>query len=197
MKEEKPKKKRRMPGTKPRSPDAPAPAPVYRPGVQCPQSSYTEEVGEYVCRKLANGESLTRIAESLGVDLWTIYYWKQKNDSFSQNFAQARVQEADAMDAAIRDIADETRAGRLNPQAARVVMEAYKWRAERLKPATYGAQSQINHVTTHQLNQLDRMAVEDLRALKAKLLIPLINPKAKIIEPIPEGGGPSDDDMPV
>lgn len=146
---------------------------------------YTKDLGEEVCRRVADGQSLVKIIEELGLGgMGTIYDWTLEDGYFGENYARAREAQADAMDGKIHKVGEDVEAKKLDPASARVMLEAYKWRAERLKPKVYGAQGQVTHISTSQAD-LDRLSTDDLRAMKAKLLAPVIDQDGEAISPKP------------
>jgi hypothetical protein len=61
--------------------------------------------------------------------------WAADDDDFGTEYARAREAQAEVMDDKILTAAGEAKA---DPQAARVQIDAYKWRAAKLAPKRYG-----------------------------------------------------------
>lgn len=100
-------------------------------------SLYTLELGEEICQRIAEGESLRTIcAEDAYPDRVTVLRWLNQHPDFATIYAQAREAQGDVMDEKILSTADAC----TNETAAadRVKIAAYQWRAERLKPKAYG-----------------------------------------------------------
>lgn len=100
-------------------------------------SSYTNEIAELICERLANGESLLRICNEDGMpSRMTVYNWLLNKQDFFDKYVRAREIQADHMD----DLVNETArvCTPFNAQAVRVQIDAYKWRAAKLKPKSYG-----------------------------------------------------------
>lgn len=100
-------------------------------------SLYTVELGEQICHRIAQGETLQTIClDSELPDRITVWRWLDKHPDFATLYARAREAQGDVMDEMILSTADactsETAA------ADRVKIAAYQWRAERLKPKAYG-----------------------------------------------------------
>jgi hypothetical protein len=72
----------------------------------------------------------------------SVLLWLRTYDEFSTQYARAREEQADAMDDEILDTARSTT--NENAQAARVQIDAFKWRAARLAPKKYGDKLDIN-----------------------------------------------------
>lgn len=54
-------------------------------------STYTEEIADEICRRLANGEFLRVICREEGMPHWnTVHDWKQANPEFAGRVARAR-----------------------------------------------------------------------------------------------------------
>lgn len=117
--------------------------PLVRPAVGRP-SSYTEDVSTSILDLIALGQSLRSICERSDMpDRTTVIRWLGKHDEFAARYARARELQADAMDDLILDTAEAT--DHTNHQASRVKIDAYKWRASKLKPKVYGDRTQLEH----------------------------------------------------
>lgn len=98
-------------------------------------SSFTQELADLICRRLAEGESLLQICRDDDMpDRHTVIRWKNDNEDFRAQYARAREDQGDAyadlgMNAAIT--ADD-------PAKGRLAYDAYRWYAGKLKPGTYG-----------------------------------------------------------
>lgn len=54
-------------------------------------STYSEEIADEICRRLANGEFLRVICREEGMPHWnTVYDWKDENPEFAGRIARAR-----------------------------------------------------------------------------------------------------------
>lgn len=104
---------------------------------------YTEELAESILDRLANGESMVQICKTEGMPgLRTVMRWAKEHDVFGTRYAQAREAQAEVMDDMILTAAKEAKS---DPQAARVQIEAYKWRAAKLAPKRYGDATTLKH----------------------------------------------------
>jgi hypothetical protein len=68
----------------------------------------------------------------------TIYLWMSEIEGFSNKYARACDERADHRAEMIDDIAERCLSGEVDPQAARVAIDAHKWTASKLKPKKYG-----------------------------------------------------------
>lgn len=100
-------------------------------------SSFTQETADLICERIAEGESLRQICEDEGMPhRVTVLRWLDSNGGFAAKYARARELQGDVMDEKILAVADECT--NENAQAARVKIDAYKWRAAKLAPKKYG-----------------------------------------------------------
>lgn len=132
-------------------------------------SSYTEEMADIICERIANGESLKAICEEEGMpSKSTVFKWLSENQSLSDKYARAREAQADALFDDILSIADDGRndwmerkdaedenmGWRENGEALRrsqLRIDARKWMAGKLRPKKYGEKLDIEQKTTHEV----------------------------------------------
>ncbi len=97
----------------------------------------TPELIEAICDAIADGQSLRAICEADDMPTTqTIRRWLEDDAGFVAKYARAREAQADVMDDLIL-----TTAKACDPEnavAARVKIDAFKWRASKLKPKVYG-----------------------------------------------------------
>lgn len=117
-------------------------------------SSYTVEIGDAICERIADGESLRAIC--LGDDMPSksaVFRWLGTDLAFRDQYARAKEAQAEAMADDIVDIADDgsndwmERNAQDNPgwvangeaiQRSRLRVDARKWVASKLLPKKYG-----------------------------------------------------------
>ncbi|WP_422346940.1 terminase small subunit protein [Stenotrophomonas sp. DR009] len=124
-------------------------------------STYSEEVGEAICERIADGESLKGIC----LDDWmphraTVFRWLASNERFRDMYAHAREEQAETLADEIVGISDEgctmiraTKHGSADDDGEgntevvfdstavarnRLRVDARKWVAAKLKPRKYG-----------------------------------------------------------
>ena len=126
----------RKPGRQPKK-DKPAGAvakPVNENYVQ-----YSDEVALEICALRSEGMSLRAICRMKGMPSnRTIILWRRKSAEFAEMYRLASEDCADAHVTDIEDIAERVLSGKLDPQAARVAIDAKKWVACKLKNKAYG-----------------------------------------------------------
>jgi hypothetical protein len=117
---------------------------------------YTKELGDIICSRIAEGESLREIIKTQGMpDRTVVYDWLLRDPEFANHYTRAREDQADTLADEIIAIADE------QPEIIAVIdkktgaliehkldhaflqwqknrMDARKWTAMKLKPKKYG-----------------------------------------------------------
>lgn len=113
-------------------------------------SSYTDEIADLICERIAEGESLRSICGSEGMPAKkTVLRWLSDRESFRAQYARAREDQADHYAEEIVAIADaaegdfvETENGPAfnaeHVQRSKLRVDARKWVASKLKPKKYG-----------------------------------------------------------
>jgi len=129
-------------------------------------STYTEEMADKICERIADGESLKAICEEEGMpSKATVFKWLGQNASFVDKYARAREAQADALFDDILSIADDGRndwmerrgeedagwvANGENIRRAQLRIDARKWMAGKLRPKKYGEKLDIDGTLTHE-----------------------------------------------
>lgn len=117
-----------------------------------------EEQRVEICERLAKGESLASICRLKGMpSQTTVFRWIGDDDVFRENYARARELQADSFVDEIVNIADTE----IDPNRARVRIDARKWTAGKLRPKVYGDRVEVD------LNA--KIENEDTGALLAEL----------------------------
>ncbi len=114
-------------------------------------SSYTDEIADRICERLADGESLRRICRDDGYpDKATVFRWLGVNPTFRDQYARSREAQADALFDEILDIADDgtndtyiddngkPRVDQDVIARSRLRVDVRKWMAGKLRPKVYG-----------------------------------------------------------
>ena len=92
-----------------------------------------------ICEAIASGDSLVKILRESGMPGYrTVMTWLSEDETFQQNYARAREDQGDAYADRIDDVADRVLTGEIDPQAARVAIDALKWSAGKRLPKKYG-----------------------------------------------------------
>lgn len=109
--------------------------------------AYTDEIGEEICQRLMDGQSLKAICEDPHMPARSsVMKWLAEDTFpvFSDSYARARKVQADTDADDIGDIARKAARGEIDPGAARAAIDGLKWTAGKRKPQVYG--DRIAHV---------------------------------------------------
>jgi len=98
---------------------------------------FSQEVFNTICERIANGESLRSICSNNDMPGRTAFFrWLQEDEGvdLQNQYARAREQQADHYFEQVVEIADTEE----DPQRARVMIDARKWVAGKMRPKIYG-----------------------------------------------------------
>lgn len=111
-------------------------------------SIYSKELADRICNELAQGISLRTVCKADDMpNMSTIFAWIREKDGFSNQYARAKQESADAMAEDILDIADATnqviksgaeKKSSAYAQAQRLRVDTRKWLMAKMKPKKYG-----------------------------------------------------------
>lgn len=137
-------------------------------------SSFTQEIADEICERIADGESLRSICGGGAMpNKSTVFRWLGANEIFRDQYARAKEAQAEALADEIVDIADdgqndwmernaEDNAGWVANgealQRSRLRVDARKWIASKLLPKKYGDRQQVD--VTHRFVDMDDEALE-------------------------------------
>jgi hypothetical protein len=105
-------------------------------------SDYSPETADAICEQLAAGRGLVDICTDEGMPhRVTVYRWMEAHEEFRNMYARARETQADTFVDQIVRIADFVE----DPQKARVMIDARKWVAGKMRPRVYGEKTTTTH----------------------------------------------------
>lgn len=123
-------------------------------------TTYSEDVALIICDRLADGESLKAICEDGDMPARsTVFKWLAENKQFSDMYARAREEQADAIFDEIIAIADTPMIGEKTKtdkdgnvevqtgdmiEHRRLQVDARKWMAGKLRPKKYGEKLELS-----------------------------------------------------
>ena len=108
-------------------------------------SLYSEQLANHICSQLAAGETLTDICKADGMPSRdAVADWQRSNEAFAAQCARARELGVEARLDAMEDIAKQTLAGVIEPNAAKVAISLAQWKASKIMPKTYGDKLEAN-----------------------------------------------------
>jgi hypothetical protein len=106
-------------------------------------SIYSQELADRICERLASGESLRAICADDGMpDGKTVRNWLSDKPDFVLQYARAREDQAEAHADRIIEIADDET---IDANHKRIMVDARKWVASKLKPKRYGDKLDLEH----------------------------------------------------
>lgn len=106
-----------------------------------PPLSYTQALGERICREIASGRTITSICKSDDFPHFsTVSGWASVIPEFSVIYSEARVHQAEIILDRIVDLADDLIAGKLgsNIRGVEAAIRALQWAIGKLAPQKYG-----------------------------------------------------------
>lgn len=111
------------------------------------KSTFTKEIGDKICERIAEGESLRSICLDDDMPcLTTVRNWLTKGDmkegdeyvSFLLHYARAREDQADYFFDQGVDLIKKMQSKEIDPNTGRVSFDILRWSAGRMKPKKYG-----------------------------------------------------------
>lgn len=113
-------------------------------------SSYTTEIADFLCMRIADGESLRKICFDEDMPSQSmVFRWLASNEEFREKYARAREAQMEVMALEIVEIADDSAKDTIitddgeKPnnewiQRSRLRVETRKWLMSKLRPKVYG-----------------------------------------------------------
>jgi hypothetical protein len=137
---------------------------------------FDQDVADHICEAIASGRGLISfLRESEDLPSYpTVMRWVRDQPEFADQYARAREDMADNDADKIADVAQAVVDGNIDPAAARVAIDAYKWSAGKRRPKRYGDNQRLEVENTgtvqvtHTL-RVDHLSLEELDALDRAL----------------------------
>jgi len=107
----------------------------------------TPELCAEICRRISEGETMQAILKDPGMPAWTtVHYWKHSDESFRQDLARAREQQAEVWAEEMLSISDDELPTHEAIGRARLRMQSRQWLAGKYNPqfADKPNQTQVN-----------------------------------------------------
>lgn len=172
-------------------PDVPKPPkPKVKPKKMGRPTTYTESLATLICTRLAQGESMRKVSRDPTMpSMNTLFRWLVKYENFSQQYAQAKQESADAMYEELLDITDDGRNDymealgkdgvpvgyKLNGehiQRSKLRVDTRKWMMSKMKPKKYGDKQIVEQTIDH------GFTTTDIEKLQQKLIDKGIDPSS-------------------
>lgn len=139
-------------------------------------SKMTPAVVDEIIVGVASGMSLANVCRDNPrlPDIATVYRFMQASDDFREAYLRACANRSLVYADTIGDIAKATLGGKVDPNAARVAINAYQWLAMKLVPTVFGERQEVQvthqHLHLHALRQLSEAAKVGQAAIQQREL---------------------------
>lgn len=132
-------------------------------------TDYCEELANEICQRIAGGESLRGIcSEDDKPHISTVLLWvvDGKHSQFSEHYHRAREAAGYSHADEALSLRHKLESGQLEPQVAKVMLDALKWGAERMAPKRHSQRQEIDHTSadgsmTPQVTKIELVAPDD------------------------------------
>ena len=105
-------------------------------------TDYSHLLAAQICGQISEGKSLRSICKAKNLpSCSTVFLWLSKYPEFSEQYARAREEQADAIADECLDIAEHEP----DVQRARLKIDTRKWFASKMKPKKYGDKQTLEH----------------------------------------------------
>jgi hypothetical protein len=113
----------------------------------------TQEITDEICQRIADGESLRSVCRDEHLpEKATVLLWVVNNRTiedterqFFDQYHRARTAGGFSHADEAMDLRHEVRGGEIEPNAAKVILDALKWGAERMAPKYHSQRQEIDH----------------------------------------------------
>ena len=112
--------------------------------------------------RIGNGESLRETAKDLGIPFQTVWSAIMIDEGRRATYEDAKISRAHYHAAKIEEIIEQLEAGRIEPQVARVSIDARKWLAAKMYPKFFSDKFQLQHDVTVDVR---KQHIEELRRM--------------------------------
>lgn len=137
-------------------------------------TDYNQEISERICEWLAGGKSLRafcREDDTPGIS--TITRWIVTHPQFRAQYAQAREAAGYAHGDEVKEVVELLRAGEVDPQTGKAMMDGLKWVAERMAAKAYGPRQTIDNTSSD--GSMTPKPALDVSALSAEALAEIMH----------------------
>jgi hypothetical protein len=100
--------------------------------------AYDAALMDSICEELGAGASLIDITTRRRISRASVLSWVRDIPEAANKYTDARADQADAHADRILALADKLEKNLIDPNAARVILDAMKWSAAKLRPKVYG-----------------------------------------------------------
>ena len=107
-------------------------------------SDYSDDLANQICGLLTQGASVSTAANILGIHPSSVYKWLTERPAFSERYAHASRDRAIARFERLDDTLAELRAGNIDANTARVIVDTIKWQCGKELPRRYGDKLELS-----------------------------------------------------
>ena len=115
--------------------------------------------------RIGNGESLRGVSRDLGVPFQTVWSAIMIDERRKATYEDAKMSRAHFHAAKIEEIIEDVELGKIDPQVARVSIDARKWLAAKMYPKFFSDRVQLQHDVTVDVR---KQHIEELRRMSRK-----------------------------
>ena len=114
-----------------------------------PKIPFDQDIADRICEAIASGRGLISfLRESEDLPSYpTVMRWVRDQPEFADQYARAREDMGDNDADKIADVAQRVEDGLIDPNAARVAIDAYKWSAGKRRPKRYGERLEVEQTS--------------------------------------------------
>lgn len=108
---------------------------------------YRDRIMAVVCNGMMLGMTVTDVLKGLpdAPTAPSLYGWMDDNNVYRQNYARAREHRANDRADRIDRLCQQVASGEIDPNAARVAIDALKWLASKENSKSFGDKAQVEH----------------------------------------------------
>ena len=115
--------------------------------------------------RIGNGESLRGVTNDLGIPFQTVWSAIMIDEGRRATYEDAKMSRAHFHAAKIEEILEDVEAGKIEPQVARVSIDARKWLAAKMYPKFFSDRVQLQHEVTVDVR---KQHIEELRRMNLR-----------------------------
>ena len=112
--------------------------------------------------RIGNGESLRGVSRDLGIPFQTVWSSIMIDERRKATYEDAKLSRAHFHAAKIEEIIEEVELGNIDPQLARISIDARKWLASKMYPKFFSDKVQLEHDVTVDVR---KQHIEELRRM--------------------------------
>ena len=137
-------------------------------------TTYTRALGERICERVAEGETLAAVCREMGIPRARAVNWTLRYKAFGELYKRACDLRMLALEDKLTEICDEatavaldTECGKERVNACKLKADIVKWQLSKLMPKTYGDRTQMEVTGADGKDLLPKHSLEDMREFAA------------------------------